>query len=67
MYPNKVTRRACMGLCRCRTTIELAVIRDHEHDLPFEDVVPNQAATYAGDIFVALHLLQLAAQEPGGR
>lgn len=49
-----------------RTTVVFAVIGDHEHDLPFEDVVANKTAAYAGDVFVGLHLLELAAQEPGG-
>lgn len=42
------------------TTVESTVIVDHEHDLPFHDVVVHQAAAYAWDVLVCLHLLQLA-------
>ena len=48
-----------------RTAIVFAVFGDHEHHLPFEYVVTDQPAAYTG--YAALHLLQLAAQEPGGR
>ena len=50
-----------------RTAVVFAVVRNHEHDLPFEDVAPDETATYAGYVLVALHLLELATQEPGGR
>lgn len=46
----------------CRTAIELAVIGDHKHDLPLENVVFHQPATYARYILIALHLLELPAQ-----
>ena len=55
-----------LGLQPCRTTIEFAVVGDHEHDLPFKKIVFDQTATYARYVFVALHLLELATQEPGG-
>lgn len=48
------------------TAIVPAVIRDHEHDLPLEDVVVHQPATDARYVLVTLHLLELAAQEPCG-
>ena len=51
---------------RTRTAIVFAIIRNHKHDLPFEDVIVNEAATYPGDVLVALHQLELATQEPGG-
>lgn len=51
---------------RKHTAVELAVVRDHEHDFPFEDVVGDEATTYTRDVLVALHLFELAAQEPGG-
>lgn len=49
------------------TAIILAIVGNHKHDLPFEDVVPNETAAYAGDVLIALHQLELATQEPGGR
>ena len=49
-----------------RTAIVFAVVRNHKHDLPFEDVIINETATYTGDVLVALHQLELATQEPGG-
>lgn len=55
-----------MGLgCWELTSIELALIVDHEHDLPLKDVAVHQAATYAGNVLVGLHLLQLPAEEAG--
>lgn len=51
---------------RFLTAIVPAIIRDHEHDLPFEDVVVHQPATDARYVFVALHLFELTAQEPCG-
>ena len=45
------------------TTVVLAVVRDHEHDLPLEYITIDQSATDAWYIFVGLHLLELAAQE----
>ena len=48
------------------TTVVFAIVGNHEHDLPLEDVVANQPATYAGYVLVALHELELATQEPGG-
>lgn len=38
-----------------------AFVGQHEHDLPFEDIVIDQAAADAGNVLVALHLLELAA------
>ena len=49
-----------------RTAIVFAIIRNHKHDFPFEDVIINETATYPGDVLVALHHLELATQEPGG-
>ena len=45
----------------CRTAIEPAVIRDHEHNFPFKHVVADQAAAYARNILVCLHLFELTA------
>lgn len=47
-----------------RTSVELALVVDHEHDLPVEDVVVDEAHADAGDVGVLLHLLELAAKEP---
>lgn len=48
------------------TTIVSALIRNHEHHLPFEDTMIDQAATYARYVLVPLHLFELTAQEPCG-
>lgn len=48
------------------TAIIFAVVGDHEHDFPFHDVVVHEPAAYARDIFVGLHLFELAAEEAGG-
>ncbi len=50
-----------------RTAVVFAIVRDDQHDLPFEHTVPNQTAADAGDVLVAVHELQLTAQEPGRR
>lgn len=62
---SKASKQA-IGLLFSLTSIELAIVGNHKHDFPFEDVVADETATYAGDVLVALHLLELAAQEPGG-
>lgn len=36
---------------------------EHDHDLPLEDIAALQATTYARDVFVRLHLLELSAEE----
>ena len=45
-----------------RTAIVFAIIRNHKHDLPFEDIIIDETATYPGDVLVALHHLELATQ-----
>jgi hypothetical protein len=46
------------------TAVETAaLVGQHEHDLPLKDAVVNQAAADAGDVLVALHLLELATQK----
>lgn len=52
--------------CPSRTTVVFAIVGNHEHDLPLENVASDQTAADARDVLVALHLFQLAAQEPGG-
>ena len=49
-----------------RTAVVFAVVGNHKHDLPFENVIPNETAADAGDVLVALHELELATQKPGG-
>lgn len=44
------------------TSIKLAFIIDHKHDLPFEYIVVEQTAGNAGDIFIGLHLFELTGQ-----
>ena len=39
------------------TTVQLDVVRDHQHHLPFKDVVIDEATTDPGDILIGLHLL----------
>lgn len=36
--------------------VEFAVVGDHEHDLPFVDVVVDEADRDVGEGFVGLHL-----------
>jgi hypothetical protein len=50
------------------TAVVFAVVADHEHHLPLEDIgVVDQAAGYAWDVFACLHLLKLALEEGRGR
>lgn len=46
--------------------VELAVVGDHEHHLPLVDVVVDEADTDVGQVFVVLHLEELAAEEGCG-
>ena len=48
------------------TAVVFAVVGNHKHDLPLEDVGAHETATSAGAVLVALHELELAGQEPGG-
>lgn len=45
-----------------RTTIQLHIIRNHQHNLPLEHVIIHQTTAYPRDIFAGLHLLQLARE-----
>lgn len=47
------------------TSIELALVIDHEHDFPLKDVVVGQAAGDSGNVLIALHLFKLTSQKPG--
>ena len=49
------------------TAVKPTVVRYHQHHLPFENVVIKQAAADAGNIFITLHLLELARKEPCSR
>ena len=42
------------------TTVIFAVVINHEHDLPFEDIVIDEPTRDARKIFRLLHLLELA-------
>lgn len=44
------------------TSIVSTVIIDHQHDFPFKDIAPNQAAADAWNVLVALHLFELTAE-----
>jgi hypothetical protein len=48
------------------TTIVLAVIIDHEHDFPLENIVVDQPTAYAGNVFVGLHLFKLPPEQASG-
>lgn len=61
LHPHIYIRRVWKGTL---TSIQLDIIRDHQHNLPLEDVVVRQPAADAGDVLVALHLLQLAGEHP---
>lgn len=51
-----------------RTAVVLAVIADHQHDLPLENVaVAHEPARDARYVLAALHLPQLPAEQRGGR
>lgn len=39
------------------TSVVFAVVADHEHDLPFEDVVVYEPAGYSWKILCRLHVL----------
>lgn len=45
------------------TSIKLGVVVNHQHDLPFEDIVVHQPAADTRYALVVLHLLELARQE----
>ncbi len=46
------------------TSVVFAIVGDHEHHFPFEDVVVHQPAADAGYVFVRLHVLELPAEQP---
>jgi hypothetical protein len=45
------------------TAIVRKILWEHEYNLPFEDIILLQAATYAQTGFVLLHLLKLLHQQ----
>lgn len=47
---------------RLRTSIELCVVVNHEHDFPLEYVVVDETTADAGYALVVLHLLELPSQ-----
>lgn len=51
-----------------RTSVILAVVIDHEHYFPLEDIVVSKTTTDPRYVFVRLHLFQLPLQQRrGGR
>jgi hypothetical protein len=48
---------------KCTAVETAAFVGQHEHDLPLKDAVVDQTAADAGNVLVALHLLELATQE----
>lgn len=51
---------------KSHTSIQLHVVRDHEHHLPFENIAIDQTTADSGNILIGLHLLQLARQHTTG-
>lgn len=45
------------------TAIVFAVIANHEHHLPLEDVVVHQPARDTREIFCCLHVFQLSSEQ----
>ena len=59
----RIFRRESESGSKEASAVEFAVVGDHEHDFPFEDVVVvDEAAADAGDVLVGLHLCQLASE-----
>lgn len=49
------------------TTVIFAVVANHEHNFPFEDVIRNEAYGYPRDgVFGGLHGFELTRKEAGG-
>ncbi len=44
------------------TSVEFALVVDHKHNFPFEYVAISQAAGDARNVFIGLHLFQLAGE-----
>lgn len=47
------------------TSVEFALIANHEHDLPLEYIAVHQPAAYPRYVLIGLHLLQLATEQAG--
>lgn len=45
------------------TTIVFAVVVDHKHDFPLEDIVVDQTTADAGNVFIGLHLFELPPEQ----
>lgn len=60
-----VNRKLMVGR-RMLTSIIFAIIGDHKHDLPFEDIVIYQTTRDTWQIFGSLHILELPSKETGG-
>jgi hypothetical protein len=48
------------------TAVVFAVVADHEHDFPLEDIVAHEPARDPREVFGVLHVFQLSAQEAAG-
>lgn len=49
-----------------RTAVVFAVVADHEHDFPLEDVIVDEPARDPREVFSVLHVFQLPAEEARG-
>jgi len=45
------------------TAVEFAVVTDHEHDLPFKDVIVHKPTADSRNVLVVLHLFELAGKQ----
>lgn len=48
------------------TTIVFAVVTNHQHHLPLEDIVVHQPAGNSREVLCRLHVLELSCEEPRG-
>ena len=48
---------------RNHTAVESAVVVDHKHDLPLENIAVCYSTADAGNVFVSLHLFELTSKQ----
>ena len=60
--PCSVHMAALLSLLYAHTAVVSAVVRDHKHDLPFQDIAVDKPAANPRNVLVRLHLLELATQ-----
>lgn len=46
------------------TSIQLHIIRNHQHNFPLKDVAIDQPTAYPGNVLIGLHVLELAGEHP---